>query len=72
MVSLMGVLRLVWVGLLILGCLRCGLLVVSVSPILRQMILSDRDALSVEEFIVKVDLWGRLLREETVRKRNYY
>jgi len=44
----------------------------SVSPILRQMILSNREALSVEEFIVKVDLRGRLLREETARKRNHY
>jgi len=36
------------------------------------MILSDKDLLSVEEFIVKIDLWGRLLREETARKRSRY
>jgi hypothetical protein len=44
----------------------------SLSPILRSMILSDRDVLSVEEYLVKVEVWSRLLKEETARKRNYY
>ena len=44
----------------------------SASPYLRSMILSDRDVLSVEEFLVKIDMWGRLLKEETARKSNYY
>jgi hypothetical protein len=34
----------------------------SASPYLRSMILSDRDVLSVDEFLVKIELWGRLLR----------
>ena len=44
----------------------------SASPILRSMILSDRDVLSVDEFLVKIELWGRLLREETAGKRKFY
>jgi hypothetical protein len=44
----------------------------SASPYLRSMILSDRDVLSVEEYLVKIDMWSRLLKEETARKSNYY
>ena len=44
----------------------------SVSPIIRTMILSDRDVLCVDEFLVKIELWSRLLREETSSKRKYY
>ena len=44
----------------------------SASPYLRSLILSDRDVLSVEEFLVKIELWGRLLREESGSKRKFY
>jgi len=44
----------------------------SVSPYLRSMILSERDVLGVEEFLVKIDLWSRLLKEETARRKKYY
>lgn len=44
----------------------------SMSPYLRSMILSDRDVLSVEEYLVKIEVWSRLLKEETAHKRNYY
>ena len=35
------------------------------APYLRSLILSERDELSIEEFLVKVDIWVRLLTEET-------
>jgi hypothetical protein len=44
----------------------------SASPYLRSMILSDRDELSVEEYLVKIEMWSRLLKEETTRRKNHY
>ena len=35
------------------------------APRLRQLILTDADAMGVEEFLVKIEVWGRLLDAET-------
>jgi hypothetical protein len=40
----------------------------SAAPYLKFLILSERNELSVEEFILKVDVWSRLLNEETIKK----
>ena len=35
------------------------------APYLRSLILSERDELSIEEFLLKADIWVKLLAEET-------
>lgn len=35
------------------------------APRLRQLILTDADAMGVEEFMVKIEVWSRLLDAET-------
>ena len=37
----------------------------SPAPHLRHLITTERDELDVEEFIIKIDTWNRLLTEET-------
>jgi hypothetical protein len=35
------------------------------APHLRSLIITEKDELDLEEFIVKIDIWAKLLAEET-------
>jgi len=41
----------------------------SVAPRLRFLILTEKDGLSIEEFLIKIDIWFRLLTEETTKTK---
>jgi hypothetical protein len=42
------------------------------APRLRFLLLSERDELSTTEFLIKMELWSKLLAEETRQSRKWY